>query len=845
METMTPADSPHLLLGRVRFLLECIECFRETKPLPESLCYVPKDVYYKICKDSPSTTISTVKSIIPVWESPCQSKDIKKLFRFNIEVEKGTCIHATGEEYLNSYGLWVKMNKEQLEKYKSGCDLEEGWILLCKHTEGCNRLVLYESSERLQNQQLVYGYDYKPVNRWEQVVDAKHMCTIGLKIKSAEMDKVAVERMRYVPPTWNYDCDEQLVHCVAASTNDEELGNVKQYVDKIEVSSHMDESYSMNLTDGSTLTCWQSSSGEKPHWIRLHMKRGVSIKKLNLIVQPSDDSYLPKTIAVYWKQHNDMKKLNEIDVEDFSSTEICVLEDATNFMNVIEIHILECKDGGRDVQIRGISITSLSSSLGLNADVFQSANLIRYPRLEGVDTDVLYRRAAAIQRFVTVLDNLITHLVPTWNYSVGTFLQLKYIKQLLMLSKCRSTLMSECLKESETQHPSSSPTVTINRRLAMEHRENVSLDPSSKNTVFCQIYDGLKYSKTCRKPLDYRWSSEYTQWWECKFVSEGMSDHGGGFRESISAISEELCPSSMDSPVPLPYFVRTSNQGNNTGEGRDMYVPNPSCKDFARYEWIGQLMGATFRGKEFLVLSLPPIVWKQLSGEAVSWSRDFPAVDSMLVKLLEALEAMDKEAFEFQFGNELTYTTMLSDQKEVELIPGGSHIPVKYEDRKEFIQLVQKARLQESKKQIAAIQAGLLKVVPHIVLTLLTWQELEKKICGDPEITIEALKRSIEYAGVEPNEKRVKYLWEALTNFTNEDRSRFLRFVTGRSRLPSSIVICHGRSESEKLDLLPESSTCSTTLYLPDYPSAKVCEEKLRYAVYNCVAIDTDMTPED
>lgn len=26
-------------------------------------------------------------------------------------------------------------------------------------------------------------------------------------------------------------------------------------------------------------------------------------------------------------------------------------------------------------------------------------------------------------------------------------------------------------------------------------------------------------------------------------------------------------------------------------------------------------------------------------------------------------------------------------------------------------------------------------------------------------------------------------------------------------------------------------------------PRAKVCEEKLRYAAYNCVAIDTDMSP--
>lgn len=47
--------------------------------------------------------------------------------------------------------------------------------------------------------------------------------------------------------------------------------------------------------------------------------------------------------------------------------------------------------------------------------------------------------------------------------------------------------------------------------------------------------------------------------------------------------------------------------------------------------------------------------------------------------------------------------------------------------------------------QIAAMQAGLLKVVPQAVLDLLTWQEVEKKVCGDPEISVEALKRLSEY----------------------------------------------------------------------------------------------------
>lgn len=70
------------------------------------------------------------------------------------------------------------------------------------------------------------------------------------------------------------------------------------------------------------------------------------------------------------------------------------------------------------------------------------------------------------------------------------------------------------------------------------------------------------------------------------------------------------------------------------------------------------------------------------------------------VKLLEVMEGMDKETFEFKFGKELTFTTVLSDQQVVELIPGGTGIVVGYEDRTHFIQLVQKARLEESKEQV-------------------------------------------------------------------------------------------------------------------------------------------------
>ncbi|XP_053738800.1 E3 ubiquitin-protein ligase HECTD3 [Synchiropus splendidus] len=850
---MALSDSPHRLLGRIRLLNRCVESFKKSDPIPESLCYIPKEVCYKICKDSSAASTSASgssaggsKTVIAVFDSPHQNPLNKKVCKYNIEPKKGTCIRTTGEEFCNSQGLWVKISKEQLEEHRPGQELDEGWILVCKHGDRGDRLIPVESPDNASRQQQLFGYDFKPCSRWEQVVDVENALFLGAKPKVAEGDEAAIQKLRSVPPTWTYECDEDLVHCFYEhiGKEDENLGSVKQCVTSIEVSSCSEDPNggASCLTDGDTETYWESDGMQGQHWIRLHMKRGAVVNKLILTVDSTDDNYMPKKVSVYGGEGDNLKKLSMVVIEDNLIGEVCVLEDLTCHVPVIEVRIEECRDEGIDVRIRGLKIkSSCERDLGLNADVFQSANLVRYPRLQSMSTDILYRRALVIQRFISILDSVLPHLVPAWDYSVGTFNQIKSIKQFLLLSKRRSGLITQCLKDSETCKPNLMPRLYINRRLAMEHRDNTSLDPSCKDAVFNQVFQGLKPSDKFEKPLDYRWPSHYDQWWECKFIAEGIIDQGGGFRDSLADISEELCPTSAECPMPLPFFSRTSNQG--ALEARDYYVPNPSCKEFQKYEWIGQLMGAALRGKDFLVLALPGLVWKQLTGEAVSWNKDFPAVDSVLVNLLDAMENMDQNTFELRFGEELVYTTLLSDGQMVELIPGGSSVTVGYEDRKEFIRLVQKARLEESKQQIAAIQTGLLKVVPQAVLDLLTWQELEKKVCGDPEISVEALKRLTRYEDMESNDIRVQYLWEALTNFTNEDRSRFLRFVTGRSRLPAPIFVFPDKPGVETTDALPRSSTCTSTLYLPSYPSAKVCEEKLRYAAYNCVAIDMDMGP--
>ena len=71
----------------------------------------------------------------------------------------------------------------------------------------------------------------------------------------------------------------------------------------------------------------------------------------------------------------------------------------------------------------------------------------------------------------------------------------------------------------------------------------------------------------------------------------------------------------------------------------------------------------------------------------------------------------------------------------------------------------------------------------------------------------------------------VVQLWKVLENFNADDRSRFLRFVTGRKRLPACITLSQMCGEK---DTLPGASTCASTLMLPSYSSVEVAEKKLR-----------------
>lgn len=58
-------------------------------------------------------------------------------------------------------------------------------------------------------------------------------------------------------------------------------------------------------------------------------------------------------------------------------------------------------------------------------------------------------------------------------------------------------------------------------------------------------------------------------------------------------------------------------------------------------------------------------------------------------------------------------------------------------------------------------------------------------VAGRSDINVNLLKENTEYGeGYTENSNAVKLFWKVITNFSDEERELYLKFVWGRSRLP-------------------------------------------------------------
>ncbi|KAF4017395.1 hypothetical protein G4228_009189 [Cervus hanglu yarkandensis] len=314
---------------------------------------------------------------------------------------------------------------------------------------------------------------------------------------------------------------------------------------------------------------------------------------------------------------------------------------------------------------------------------------------------------------------------------------------------------------------------------------------------------------------------------------------------NLSPNNQELETGIVDLLIPSP------NATAEVGYNRDRFLFNPSaCLDehLMQFKFLGILMGVAIRTKKPLDLHLAPLVWKQLCCVPLTLE-DLEEVDLLYVQTLNSILHIEDSGITEESFHEMipldSFVGQSADGKMVPIIPGGNSIPLTFSNRKEYVERAIEYRLHEmDRQQVAAVREGMSWIVPVPLLSLLTAKQLEQMVCGMPEISVEVLKKVVRYREVDEQHQLVQWFWHTLEEFSNEERVLFMRFVSGRSRLPANTADISQRFQIMKVDRpydsLPTSQTCFFQLRLPPYSSQLVMAERLRYAINNCRSIDMD-----
>ncbi|KAM9841857.1 putative E3 ubiquitin-protein ligase HERC1 [Aulostomus maculatus] len=418
--------------------------------------------------------------------------------------------------------------------------------------------------------------------------------------------------------------------------------------------------------------------------------------------------------------------------------------------------------------------------------------------------------------------------VSSSRYSSGTTAIIRGELRGLLSPKVNTLPLVRSIGRTMTQGKTYGPQITVKR---------ISTRGRSSKPIFVQIAKQV----VSLNPLELRLPSRA---WKVKLVGEGADDAGGVFDDTITEMCQELQSGAVD------LLIRTPNSFADVGSNTDRYLLNPAAlsKDhMVQFRFLGILMAVAIRTKKPLDLHLAPWVWKQLCSMPLG-GPDLEEVDLLTYRTLQGILHLENSGItEDNFHVMIPLDSFMAhsaDGRLVPVVPGGQNISLTFSNRTEYVERALEYRLHEMDSQVAAVREGMSTIIPVPLLSLLTAQQLEQLVCGLPEVSVEMLKKLVRYRDITESHQLIGWFWQSLEEFTNEERVLFLRFVSGRSRLPSNPADITQKFQIIKVDRpingLPTAQTCFFLLRLPPYTSQAILAERLRYSIHNCPSIDMD-----
>jgi hypothetical protein len=314
-----------------------------------------------------------------------------------------------------------------------------------------------------------------------------------------------------------------------------------------------------------------------------------------------------------------------------------------------------------------------------------------------------------------------------------------------------------------------------------------------------------------------------------QLAGEHADDFGGPYRAVLAVMEEEIQPEAVEvaqdraaeaasrfksvmskaealplrmelrktaGAVPLFRLAPNARSGTAVGEEtglRDEVVPLPGRTMLEAagsvvgaaaltplYETVGVMMGVALRTGTPVGLRFAPVIWQRLL-EALTSGGRWASGEGLVLGGGARRHAQH------------THSLITRVEARAFDTRASSTLPGEEGDAAE-------AAASSWDGPIGAMASGMLTQVPGVMLRLFSWRELEAGVAGEAEVDIAALRSSTLYEGTASRlgsaaastgyassvKDTVEAFWGVLEGFSQHERSQYLRFVWGRSRLPST-----------------------------------------------------------
>jgi E3 ubiquitin-protein ligase NEDD4 len=315
-----------------------------------------------------------------------------------------------------------------------------------------------------------------------------------------------------------------------------------------------------------------------------------------------------------------------------------------------------------------------------------------------------------------------------------------------------------------------------------------------------------------------------------KFDGEDGLDYGGLSREFFFLLSHEMFN-------PFYCLFEYSAHDNYTLQINPHSGINPEHLNY--FKFIGRVVGLAIFHRRFLDAFFIGALYKMMLNKAVALA-DMEGVDADFHRSLQWMLDNDISGgiLEQTFSTE---EERFGETKVEDLIPGGRDIDVTNENKREYVDLMVKWRIEKRiEEQFEAFKSGFHELIPPELINVFDERELELLIGGIAEIDVDDWKKHTDYRGYTESDEVIQFFWQTVRSWDAEQKSRLLQFTTGTSRIPvNGFKDLQGSDgprrftieKAGELGNLPKAHTCFNRLDLPPYKSLETLQQKMTIAV--------------